>query len=136
MAEQGGFGLVCKITVGTSLTVIAHIVDGEFPKFNKFLAENTGHDADTGWGTFIATGKRIMEAFKLTLGWDSAASTHAAIVTAFDSDNPVNMSIEDPGGVEVISFSAHIKSIGRIAKQENGYQCEVEIQPTGKPTIT
>lgn len=136
MGTQGGFGLECKITVGTVLTSIAHILDAEFPKFNKFLEDFTGHDSTDGWAEFIDSGKRAMEAFKMTLGWDSADATHAAIVTAFDGTTTVNMSIEDPAGVEVIAFAAHIKSLGRVAKQEEGYKCEVEVQPSGKPTIT
>ena len=136
MGTQGGFGLDCKITVGTVLTTIAHILDGEFPKFKKFLKEFPGHDADEGWAEYIATGKRSLEPFKLTLGWDSADSTHAAIVAAFDADTTVNMSIEDPDGVEVIAFAAHVETLGRISVQEDGYKCEVEVQPTGKPEIT
>lgn len=136
MAEQGGFGMKVKITVGTTLTTIANLLDAEFPKFNKFLAEQTGHDATSGYAEYIDTGKRGLDSFKMTLGWDSESTTHAAIVTAFSATTTVNMSIEDPGAVEIISFAAHIKSILRISKQEEGYQAEIEVQPTGLPTIT
>ncbi len=136
MSTQGGFGLDCKITVGTTLTSIAHILDCEFPKFVKVIKEFTGHDATEGWAEWIASGKRKMEKFKMTLGWDSADSTHAAIVAAFDADTSVNMSIEDPDGVEVIAFAAQVETLDRISEQEDGYKCEVEVQPTGKPTIT
>ena len=49
MATQGGYGLKCKITVGTTLTAIANVLDCEFPKFIKVVKEFTAHDADTGW---------------------------------------------------------------------------------------
>ncbi len=136
MTTQGGYGLKCKITVGTVLTSIAHILDCEFPKFVKVVKEFTGHDADTGYAEWISTGKRKLESFKMTLGWDSADATHAAIVAAFGADTSVNMSIEDPDGVEVIAFAAHVTTLERISEQEDGYKCEVEVQPTGKPTIT
>lgn len=136
MAIQGGFGVVLKIMVSTTLTAVANVVDVDFPKFKKFLAESTAHDSTSGYQTWVATGKRALEAFTCTLMWDSAAATHAAMVTAFDSDAALSMSIEDPNGDEVIAFSAHISTMERISKQEEGYTCEVEIQPTGAPTIT
>src|SRR5512139_3260639 len=109
MAQQGGFGLDLKIMVGTTLTSVVHIIDGEIPEFEKFLAEMTAHDSTGGYAEWIATGKYAINEFKVTLAWDSAASTHAAIVTAFDAASAVSMSIEDPAGVEVIAFSGHIR---------------------------
>ena len=126
----------CKITVGTTLTAIANVLDCEFPKFIKVVKEFTAHDADTGWAQFNATGKRKLDKFKLTLGWDSESATHAALVTAFNADTTVNISIEDPDGVEVIAFAAHIESMDRVSEQEDGLKCTIEVQPTGKPTIT
>jgi hypothetical protein len=136
MANQGGYGVQLKIMVSTTLTAIAAMKDVDFPKFTKFLAESTGHDATSGYYTATATGKRRLEPFTCLLEWDSVAATHAAIVTAFDSDSAVSMSIQDPDGVEVIAFSAHIEAITRISKQEDTYQAEVAIHPTGAPTIT
>lgn len=136
MAEQGGFGVVLKIMVSTTLTAVVKVTDVDFPKFKKFLAESTGHDATSGYQTWIASGKRALESFTCTVVWDSAVSTHAAILAAFDSDSAVSMSIEDPDGDEVIAFSAHVFGMERMSKQEDAYTCEIEIQPTGKPTIT
>ena len=136
MAEQGGFGVVLKIMVSTTLTAVAHVLDVDFPRFRKYIAESTGHDATDGYYEAIATGKRRIEPFTVRLAWDSDNSTHAAMVTAFGSDAAVSMSIEDPEGDEVISFSAHIEAIGRIARQEDVVQAEVLIHPTGKATIT
>jgi hypothetical protein len=84
----------------------------------------------------IDTGKKSLNAFTVTLNWDKAHATHAAMVTAFGSATPVNMSIEDPAGSEIIAFSAFINKIGRVAEQEEVYSAEVEITPTGAPTIT
>lgn len=136
MGTQGGFGLVVKISIAAVMTVVAHVLDGELPEFEKILKEVTGHDATGGYAEFIATGKRKLNAFNLTLLWDKAQATHAAMITAFNSEDPVNMSVQDPDGAEVIAFSAHIQKLGRISTQEDGYQCKVAIQPTGQPTIT
>lgn len=133
--QQGGFGAVLKITVTAVLTAVAHVHEFEFPEFEKIIADVTGHDAPGGYTEKIATGKRTMNSFTCTLGWDTSETTHAAIVAAFDSDDAVQMSVEDPDGIETITFDAHISKLGRIAKQEEGYECKVEITPTGIPQI-
>ena len=133
----GGFGLQVKITVATNLTAIVNVLEGsELPKFKKFIAEATPHSSTGGWAVRIATGKRSAESFKVVLGWDSDEATHAAVLTAFDSDSPVNMAVVSPGADETISFAAHIEEIGRISPQEDAYTAEVMVTPTGKPTIT
>ncbi len=136
MARQGGFGIKCKITVSATLTAITHILDAKFPKQEKILWEATGHDSTSGYVEHLATGVRQLSEFSLTLAWDDTETTHAALVTAFDSNAAVAMSIEDPGGAEVIAFSAHIKDLGRVSEIKGGYKCEVTIQPTGAPTIS
>lgn len=136
-AIEGGFGLSLKITVGTSLTAVTFLLEGEIPEFERFVAEATPHNATGGWAKFVGTGKRKLNEFKVTLGWDSDETTHAAMVTAFDSDSSVNMSVISPDGTdETIAFAAFITKMGRISEQEDAYKCEVTIQPTGKPTIT
>lgn len=136
MAQQGGFGVIVRITISSTLTVITGIREVEFPKFEKVLAESTAHDAAGGYSTFIDTGKRSLSAFNVTLNWDDNQATHAALQTAFAGTSPVVMNIQDPAGQEVIQGSAFIKAIGRMAEQEEVYSCEVEIQPTGQWTIT
>lgn len=133
--RQGGFGAVLKITVTASLTAIVHVVDMEFPKFVKVLAEITAHDSPGGYAEHISTRKRKLESFTVHIVWDISEVTHAAVVAAFDSDDTVAMSVEDPDGSEVITFDAHIFELGRIAEQEEGYACDVSIQPTGIPVI-
>lgn len=134
---SGGFGLQVKITVGTSLTAITYLLDGsELPKFKKFIADATPHSATGGWAKRIASGKRSLESFNVTLGWDSDEATHAAVQTAFDSDSAVSMSVVSPGSDETIAFSAHIEEISRTTEMEGNYTAEVMITPTGKPTIT
>lgn len=132
MTVQGAFGAQLKIAG----TAIVHVEEMEFPEFEKIVADVTAHDSTGGYAEYIATGKRQLNSFKVTLGWDSAAATHAAIKSAFASDSASTIVASDPDGVENISFSAHITKLGRIAKQEEGYKCDVEIQPTGVPTIT
>mgnify|MGYP000894144957 CR=1 FL=1 len=132
----GGFGLIVKIDIASTLTAITYLLDGELPKFKKFLAEATPQNAAGGYAVRVATGKRSLESFKVTLGWDSDETTHAAVLAAFDSDSPVNMSVISPGTDETIAFSAHIEEIGRVTKDEDAYKAEIVITPTGAPTIT
>jgi len=133
---QGGFGVVVSIDVGTVLTAIAKIVDMDYPALIKVLAESTAHDSTAGYAEHVATGKRTVDAFNCTLTWDTSESTHAAIVTAFDSDAAVSFSIADPDGDETLAFEGHLARMVRESKQEDVYKCEVEIQPTGQVSIT
>src|SRR5215208_853864 len=136
MTVKGGFGLTVMIKIATSMTAIAEVIDGEIPEFEKFIAEMTAHGSTGGYAKYVATGKRKMNEFKMTLGWDSDDATHAAILAAFDSNGPVQMAIVSPDATdEVIGFSAHISKTGRIAPQEDGYKCDVTIQPSGAPTL-
>jgi hypothetical protein len=132
--RQGGYGAILKITT-SGLTAVTHVVDFEFPEFEKILAEITAHDSPGGYAEHISTGKRKVNSFTCRLTWDITETTHAAIVAAFDSDNTTAMSVEDPDHREVIAFNGHVSKLGRIAEQEEGYSCDVEIQPTGNPTI-
>jgi hypothetical protein len=132
---MGGFGLEVKIDVSATMTAIAQLMDGELPEFEKFIAESTAHNAAGGYATYVATGKRKLNEFKMTLGWDSDDETHAAILTAFASNSPIVLTIYAPDGSdEVISFNAHVNKIGRITAQEDGYKCDVTVQPTAAPT--
>ena len=132
--RQGGYGSVLKIDV-SGLTAITHIMDFEFPEFEKIIAEITAHDSPGGYAEFISTNKRKLNSFVVKLIWDVNETTHAAVVAAFDSDEAVAMTAEDPDGNEVIAFDAIVTKLGRIAEQEEGYSCDVEIQPTGIPVI-
>lgn len=138
MAEQGGFGVVLKIMISTTLTAVANLLDIDFPEQTKELADNTPHPsaAATGYRTFIDSGVRELTPFTAVLGWDDVAVTHAAILTAFDATTALSMSIEDPGGGEIIAFSGFIQTIGRVAKIGDGYKANVTIRPTGAPVIT
>jgi len=136
MAVSGGLGVIVKITVSAALTAIANVEKVEFPKFQRGLKEITAHDSTGGWAEYLSTGKRELGSFGMTLTWDKAEATHAAILTAFNAETPVNMSIQDPKGAEIIAFSAFIKTIDRVSDLETAYQCKVEVQPTGVPAIT
>lgn len=135
---SGGFGLQIKIDISSTLTAIVSVQEGsELPKFKKFLADATPHSAPNGWAQKIATGKRELQSFKMVLGWDPDEATHAAVQAAFDSDDPVGMSVISPdGGSETIGFDAHIEEIGRTTGQEDKYVAEVMVTPTGAPTIS
>lgn len=132
----GGFGLIVKIDITATPTTIVELLEGEIPEQEKIIAEMTPHSATSGYATHVATGKKKLNEFKITVGWDSDDSTHAALLTAFNSSDPVNITVVTPGTDETIAFSAHITKVGRVAEQEDGYKCELTIQPTGAPTIT
>ena len=133
--RQSGYGAILKITVSAALTAVAHVVDFEFPEFERMVADITAHDSPGGYAEWISTRKRKLNEFTCKLTWDIAQTTHAAIVAAFDSDTPVAMSVQDHSGYEVITFNAYITKLGRIADQEDGYSCDVSIQATGDPLI-
>jgi hypothetical protein len=135
MTTQGGFGVVLKINTG-SLTAIVHVMEVDFPEMEKILFESTAHDSASGYAEWKSSGKRKLSDFKAKIHWDISAATHLAVQNAFASTSPIGMSIEDPGGSGVIAFNAHIQKMSRISEQEEGYFCEVTIQPTSKPTIT
>jgi predicted secreted protein len=136
MSTQGGFGLTLKIYITSALVAVTKVSTADFPTFRKFIAESTGHDSAGGWYQAVATGKRRLEPFSAELNWDTAEATHAAMMTAFNSDAAVAMSIEDPAGDEVIAFSAHVEAITRVSQQEDRYYATVEFHPSGAPTIT
>lgn len=131
--RQGGFGTVFKIKISSTMTAVAHCQEIGFPEFEKILADITGHDAPQGYEEMIDTGKRKMNELDLKLTWDIEEATHAAMKAAFESIDPVEMSVEDPEGQEVIPFMAHVRTMGRVAEQEEGYVAEVKIKPTGAP---
>jgi hypothetical protein len=135
---HGTHGVKVKITVGTVLTAVTNLLSATFPEQLKYLAEMAAHPTTgaTGYTEFVDTGLREMGEFEVELGWDTSQTTHAAMLTAFAATAPVNMSIEDPTGDEVIAFSAHIRSVGRLAANKDGYKARVRIRPTGAPTIT
>jgi hypothetical protein len=136
MSMQGGMGVPLKIDVTATLTTIVNLLDVDDLEFEKFLAEMTGHDAAGGYAEHVDTGKRKINPLVATIGWDDSEATHTAVIAAFNSTSPVDMSIEDPGGTEIIAFSAHLQKMARVYKQEDGYKAKVTIQPTGAPTIT
>lgn len=133
---QGGFGVDLKIDVGTVLTTVTKVMEIGFPEFEKILAESTGHDSAGGYAEHVATGKRRLNEFEVTLAWDNNEATHANIRTLFDSDAAASCSIADPDGDETIAFEAHIRLVAMESDQEDVLKTRVAIQPTGQPTIT
>lgn len=135
MAIQGGFGVALKINTG-SLTTIVNMEDIDSWTLMKYLTETTGHDETGGYYAATATGKRRFSPFSATLTWDDAETTHTQIITSFNADTVIGMSVQDPDGTEVISFNAHIEMMERFSKQDGAYRCKVTIHPSGQPTIT
>jgi hypothetical protein len=131
MSTEGGFGVKIMIAVGTTMTAIAHVTEMTYPEFEKFLYERTAHDSPGRFAEHGDSGKRKVNPFTCKLEWDKEEATHAAILAAFDSPEPVEISIEDPDSSDVITGHVQIQKVGREAKQESGYFCTVTLQPTG-----
>lgn len=136
MAIQGGFGLKVRIDVAETPTVIAYLVDAEMPEFEKFLADVTSHGSASGYSEFLATGQRQLNSFKITVAWDPTDSTHAALLAGFNSDDVVDIEVEDADSGETIAFDAHIVKLGRVSKMKDALKCDVTLQPTGPAVIT
>jgi len=135
MSEQGAFGTILKINTGT-LTLVVSVEEVSFPVQSKVIDEVTSHDSPSGYYEAISVGVRRAEPFDALVTWDVAQATHAQFVTSFNADTAIGMSIEDPGGAEVMSFSAHIESIARLTPLKNALRARIRIHPTGAATIT
>ena len=133
---SGGFGVSLKITISTTLTAVANVLDIAFPKQIREVADNTSHSATSGYRTYISTGIKALEKFTAKLEWDTDSATHAALVTALGSDTALAMSITSVDTDEAIAFSGFVVGIGRVSPLSGVYTADVEIQPTGAPTIT
>ena len=126
----GGFGIAVTIG-GTALT---YLIDGEIPEYEKIIAEATPQNATSGYAVFVATGKRKLNEFKLTLGWDITEVTHAAVMTNLNNTALQTFVLTTPGSDETLTFSGFVTKVGRVAEQEDYYKCEVTIQPSGAPS--
>jgi hypothetical protein len=132
MATQGGMGLEIKVTVTSTLTAIGHLLpETNWPKVEKILSEETGHDALNGYAEWKPTGKYAVGTFTLIVLWDPSATTHAALNAAFDSQDDVAMLISSPNGNEAWTFVAQVKSLGPSSKQDQGFRMAIDVQPTG-----
>ena len=126
----GGYGITVTIG-GTALT---YLIDGEIPEYEKIIAEATPQNATSGYAVFVATGKRKLNEFKLTLGWDITEVTHAAVMTNLNNTSLQTFVLTTPGSDETLTFSGFVTKVGRVAEQEDYYKCEVTIQPSGAPS--
>ena len=132
----GSFGTVFKITVSTTLTAVTKILDITWPKQTAETADKTTHDSTSGYREFLKTGVFALEPHTMKLEWDDDAATHAAILSALTTTTAVTCSIEDVNGDEVIEYSAHIVGLQRVTAISGVFEADVDIQPTGAPTIT
>ncbi len=132
MAGQGGFGLSLMLS-GTAIVGVENVDE---VNFSKFIDEATAHDSPGGYYEAVATGKRRIDPFDAALIWDQSEAMHAAIITAFDDDEPQLFDFADPDGDENLQFMAHVERIGRISQQESTYRANITIHPTGTATIT
>lgn len=135
MSEQGAFGTVLKINTG-ALTLVASVEEVAFPVTSQVLDEVTSHDSPSGYYEAIGVGVKRAEPFDAVITWDVAQATHAQFVTSFNAATAVGFSIEDPGGAEVMAFSAFIESIARMTPLKGALRARCRIHPSGAATIT
>lgn len=128
---QGGFGVTLTIA-GTAVYNL--LKDVSFPEQERLVAEATPHNATSGYATWVSTGKRKLNEFTVTLGWNK--TSHTALITNLGTTTAAAFTIESPNGDESIAFSGFVTKVGRVSEEEGAYTAEVTIQPTGVPTIT
>lgn len=133
MGRQGGFGAMLKIKINETMTAVTHVEDHAFPEEEAKTDDMTAHDSPGGYTEMIKTGLRTLNSFEVTLGWDRDEVTHDAIVAAYQSPDPVEVSVEDTLGKEVIAFMANITKLGRESEKDKHLKCKVTIEPTGGP---
>lgn len=136
MADSTAFGTILKIDISATLTLVTKVEEVAFPPVEKVLDEVTNHGSTGGWEEFLDVGLRRSGELDVTLIWDSAAATHAKFQTVMDGTAAVNMSVQDPGGVEIMAFSAHVKKIERLTPKDKALRAKIKIKPTGVLTIT
>lgn len=136
MADATAFGTKLKIDISSTLTLVVSVTEVAFPKTSKVIDEITAHDSPSGYYEALDVGVKRAEPFDVTVVWDSAQTTHAKFVTAFDGTSAVNFSVEDPGGVEIMAFAGHVESIERMTPLKGALRAKMHIHPTGAATIT
>lgn len=128
---QGGFGVTLTIA-GTAVYNL--LKDVSFPEQERLVAEATPHNATGGYAVYVSTGKRKLNEFTVTLGWNKAS--HTTLITNMGTVVPAAFTIASPNADETIAFNGFVTKVGRISEEEGAYTAEVTIQPSGVPTIT
>jgi len=136
MAKQVGYKAKIKFTISSVLTAIAFVDELAFPEFERMMVEGTSHDSPSGYAEQFSTGKRSLSEFTIKIFWDAKAATHAALMTSFNSETAVAITVEDATATEIIAFNAFVTKLSRASGQDDMLTCDVTIMPTGAPVIT
>lgn len=123
----GGHGVT--FSIGTPLVAVASVEEIDFPKLKKLVSRYFAHDQD--FEQAVSTGAYSVEGFKMTLAWDVTAPSHAALLAAWASPDPVDMQFMAPDG-ETLAGSGIVSELGRVSKSKEHYQCEITVEPTGE----
>ncbi len=118
------------------LTAVAKIKDINWPEQSAETADVTTHDSSGGNAEWIKTGLLRAGAFTGTLFWDPAAASHVALQAALASTAALAMSLTPRSAGEVLTFNGLVTKLGRATAVAGGYECSIEIQPTGGITAT
>lgn len=137
MAFQGGFGGVVQIDVTATPTTIAKAIEIGSYKRTRTIASVTAHDSTSKWQERLATGRRNVEPFDVTVLFDKASTTHAALQAGLVSGSTVNIKWKSPdGSQEIYSFTALITKRTNITDQEDGYKATFTVEPAAAATKT
>jgi predicted secreted protein len=132
----GSFGVTFKITISTVLTAVVDVIDITWPKQTAETADKTAHDSAGGYRERIKTGLFNLEPHQITVEWVADETTHAALLTAFNSTDSVNCSIEDATPKETIAYAANIVGLDRVTPLSGVFTAVIDVEPTSQPTIT
>jgi hypothetical protein len=133
---SNGFGVTISVDVGTVLTAVVKVINATWPKQVAESEDNTNHDATSGYRTKIKTGVFELQPFTITVEWVASESTHAALLTALNSESAVSFSIADGGSAESMAFEANVVGLQRVTPLSGVFTADVDIEPTAAPTIT
>jgi predicted secreted protein len=136
MATSGGFGLIYKINIVSTLTTIPKVIEGTLPGRELVMAEVTAHDSTGGYKEQIASGKRSLGEWDFTVLWNSTDATHQAVLTAFKAAAPTNSSVTKPGATEIVTMSTHYTKMKVTTDIEDGVKIQWTCKGTGAPTVT
>ncbi|MFC8012203.1 phage tail tube protein [Streptomyces cinereoruber] len=140
MAGKDAFGSqFLRDTTGSgSFAVIANVTDISGPSRSREAIEVTAHDSPNKYREFIK-GLKDGGEVEITLNYDPAAATHAALDADFEEDDLRDYQVVIlPGELDehTWEFSALITDLGDEYPTEGQMERTATFKISGKPTLT
>lgn len=131
---DGAFGAIWRIDISSTMTVVPGLEDMEMPYKKNHKVETTNHGSSGGYQEYFYTGFKEQPTVKMKLQWDASNTVHKQLNTLDQTPALTDMEFESAAG-EVISVPCIVEVIKRMNPLKGIVQAEVEIQPSGAPTI-